>query len=1302
MRKGLRSLISLTLVAVMSLPGAAAFGADNSRASALQKYTEAEVAEMTCSSENAPDGKHVLAGRSSLVVLNGRYVRASMNRKEYEETCTYSAGKSEDRACRYCNTWFTIAEGHDKKATPSHKYGEEKVVASSCDGATYTMKICSECGYVEVTVEGTQDNSKHTQETTVKEATCTTDGITVTKCSVCDAVLSCDVTPAKGHNIYASTVKNPKCFEEGASKISCTQCGYSRTESIPKVGRHTEGTSYSTKPTCTEPGKATKKCSLCGEIISEETEVPALGHDYQPVTSTDHPCTEPTGLYKCTRCGEIKENQETVIPGHKFGNVIVVKATCKQGGYSYKECSVCGEKEIVPGSETEKTDHNLDTANTHVVEPTCGADGYSYQICTVCGEKVTVAGSEKSATGQHKMGIWTNYTPPTCSSAGHYNKKCSTCGYVDPTEYTEPATGNHFYNNGDYSSCESEKVCIKCGYVAKAAKPHQLGNPVQSSSAGKHTRKCTVKGCKYTVEEDCVGVDDHNCTTDVVCECGRVMTPGKASHTVTDQYSFDENTHFIVCADPDCSVIVKAAEAHTYGAKDTPQEFTCTVCGYEKKGAHTHDYEWKSDEAGHWQECTICHVEKDRSSHDKEASDGYDGTCSKAVTCSICGYAVLPANTTHDLYTAEWEVNNEYHYHVCMRKGCEETEAFEHVALSDGDCTTPDVCSVCGHEVTAASEGHSWVVAEDGHTEQGHRRVCSVPGCKAESIAEHEAGTKATCKEKAECKYCHQHYGELDKTNHVGGTEIRNDKAATEEEEGYTGDTYCLGCNALLEKGETLPKIDKEHVHTFDKYIYDKTGHYKVCSECEEKENDVQTPHTMSEYVNDTANGNHYRECEVCGYKEIGSHEHEAENYDCTQPLCCKDCGAVVVEACETHNFSGRVTSVDDGHVTACINRNCKVTSPVAPHSGGMATCTNGAHCEVCGEEYTVSNPNNHAGGTELRNQKNATKEEEGYTGDVYCLGCDKVITKGEVIEKLPEDHEHVFGDWISDTVHHWKSCECGDIAEKAEHTYKNGSCTVCGAVDPDYNNIDMLIDEEHGISATPEDNSGAYHGIQLVVDTITEAMPELYAQVEASVGKVFATYLPLDIKLIDTESGETVDAKGKLTVKVPVPSGWLASDTKVYYVNADGMTALATTPLEDGAYVTFTAEHFSVYVLVNVASKLETHEHKYGDWKSDATYHWKECECGEIADKAEHTYENGKCTVCNAADPNYSTATEQKDTTKPADVTNPDDTTNVETQDKTDSPKTGDESGVAWLLALGMISLCGMCMIFGKKKYRG
>lgn len=47
----------------------------------------------------------------------------------------------------------------------------------------------------------------------------------------------------------------------------------------------------------------------------------------------------------------------------------------------------------------------------------------------------------------------------------------------------------------------------------------------------------------------------------------------------------------------------------------------------------------------------------------------------------------------------------------------------------------------------------------------------------------------------------------IDPTNHTGGTEIRNKVEATSETEGYTGDTYCLGCGAKISNGNVIAKV---------------------------------------------------------------------------------------------------------------------------------------------------------------------------------------------------------------------------------------------------------------------------------------------------------------------------------------------------------------------------------------------------------------------------------------------------------------------------------------------------------------
>lgn len=47
--------------------------------------------------------------------------------------------------------------------------------------------------------------------------------------------------------------------------------------------------------------------------------------------------------------------------------------------------------------------------------------------------------------------------------------------------------------------------------------------------------------------------------------------------------------------------------------------------------------------------------------------------------------------------------------------------------------------------------------------------------------------------------------------------EVRNKKEATENEEGYTGDTYCKRCGELIEKGKVIPKLSSKTESTEDK-----------------------------------------------------------------------------------------------------------------------------------------------------------------------------------------------------------------------------------------------------------------------------------------------------------------------------------------------------------------------------------------------------------------------------------------------------------------------------------------------------
>lgn len=87
-----------------------------------------------------------------------------------------------------------------------------------------------------------------------------------------------------------------------------------------------------------------------------------------------------------------------------------------------------------------------------------------------------------------------------------------------------------------------------------------------------------------------------------------------------------------------------------------------------------------------------------------------------------------------------------------------------------------------------------------------HTRTCSNNSSHTET-GDCSGGT-ATCTENAVCKICNTAYGELNASNHTGGTEVRGRVEATTSADGYTGDTYCKGCNTKIATGKSIPKKD--------------------------------------------------------------------------------------------------------------------------------------------------------------------------------------------------------------------------------------------------------------------------------------------------------------------------------------------------------------------------------------------------------------------------------------------------------------------------------------------------------------
>jgi len=76
--------------------------------------------------------------------------------------------------------------------------------------------------------------------------------------------------------------------------------------------------------------------------------------------------------------------------------------------------------------------------------------------------------------------------------------------------------------------------------------------------------------------------------------------------------------------------------------------------------------------------------------------------------------------------------------------------------------------------------------------------------------------------------------------------------------------------------------------------------------------------------------------------------------------------------------------------------------------SGGTATCTKKAVCDICGKEYGNLNKNNHSSHTTHKiNEKQATCLEKGYTGDIVYDCCSAIKEKGTIIEKKEHQYDN-------------------------------------------------------------------------------------------------------------------------------------------------------------------------------------------------------------------------------------------------------------------------------------------------------
>jgi uncharacterized repeat protein (TIGR02543 family) len=250
--------------------------------------------------------------------------------------------------------------------------------------------ICSECGEVISTPEDVEAlGHKWDKETVIKEASCTEKGLKQVECSRCGEKKTEDIA-AKGHNWNDGVVVTaPTITTAGVKLVTCETCGNTKLVDIPKLEGcdHEEEVIPAVEATCTEKGKtAGKKCSKCGEILEAQTDIPALGHDWDDSEITKEATCSETGIktFHCKRegCEETKSDEIKVLDHHEE-IIPEVAATCTEKGKTAgKKCSVCGTI-LETQKEVPEIGHKWDDGKV-TKEPTETEKGIKTYMCSVC------------------------------------------------------------------------------------------------------------------------------------------------------------------------------------------------------------------------------------------------------------------------------------------------------------------------------------------------------------------------------------------------------------------------------------------------------------------------------------------------------------------------------------------------------------------------------------------------------------------------------------------------------------------------------------------------------------------------------------------------------------------------------------------------------------------------------------------------------------------------------------------------------------------------------------------------------
>ena len=515
--------------------------------------------------------------------------------------------------------------------------------------------------------------------------------------------------------------------------------------------------------------------------------------------------------------------------------------------------------------------------------------------------------------------------------------------------------------------------------------------------------------------------------------------------------------------------------------------------------------------------------------------------------------------------------------------------------------------------------------------------------------------------------------------DHSGGTTVLNAKEQVCDRKGYTGDTACADCGHVISAGSDIyPPANAGHSGSLQPLYYYGTAN--------------------SATTDASHGGKRYN-------AKSGDCRHRAYEGD----YRCTACGGTVKGEIGDFRHSGPL-ELRDVRTATCTERG---------YSGNQ-------YCTSCDRiaQKGVSTPSLHeiADNYKLINEVKPGCTTSGYSGDQQCTaGCGQIIRYGHVINKLSHD---------------W------DGGKPAKQGKSEGILYTCQRADCGETRF-VRSSAATEFTVTVIKGTASVAAGTLITDKIAQNTVVTVTADAPEAGKVFDKWVVLEgnVTLADATKATTTftmpgnDVKLEATYKDAPPSHthsygteWKYDDTDHWHECECGDKAniaahsasewivdTAATETADGTKHKECTVCKKVLETAPIPATGSNHTHSYGtEWKYDGTNHWHECECGDKADTAAHSFQwvidkaatkeatgikHEECNICGAKRSENTVIDKLPDGGNTGNTGSSDNNTDKPgNDDSTKCPQTGDSSNhIGWLAALcGVLTLLG---VSGKKR---